>query len=75
MSRVRTRTSIDEKIELQKQAVSKAKDRYDAAVAELEKLMKKRDELRNRELIAAITSSHKSFDEIMAFLQEDTSEE
>lgn len=72
MSRVRTRTSIDEKIEQQKQAVSRAKDRYDAAVAELEKLMKKRDEIRNRELIAAITSSSKSFDEIMAFLQEDS---
>lgn len=72
MSRVRTRTSIDEKIEQQKQAVSRAKDRYDAAVAELEILMKKRDEIRNRELIAAITSSSKSFDEIMAFLQEDS---
>lgn len=51
MARIRTRTSIDEKIEQQKQMVSKAKDRYDAAVAELEKLMKKRDEIRSSLLI------------------------
>lgn len=71
MARIRTRTSIDEKIEQQKQMVSKAKDRYDAAVAELEKLMKKRDEIRSKELIAAITASGKSYEEILAFLRED----
>jgi hypothetical protein len=31
--------TIEEKIELQKQVVSKAKDKYDNAVEELEKLM------------------------------------
>jgi hypothetical protein len=35
----RTKTNIDEKIEQQKMVVSKAKDKYDAAVAELERLM------------------------------------
>lgn len=35
--------SIDEKINQQKQIVFQSKDKYDAAVAELEKLMKKRD--------------------------------
>ena len=34
--------SNDEKINQQKQVVFQAKDKYDAAVAELEKLMKKR---------------------------------
>lgn len=68
------RMSIDDKIELQKQAVSRAKDRYDASVAELEKLMTKRDEIRKKALIAAVTASSKSFGEIMAFLQEDNSE-
>ena len=44
----RKRISIDDKIEQQKQVVFKAKDRYEAAVAELEVLMKKRDEIRNK---------------------------
>ena len=38
--------SIDEKINQQKQVVFQAKDKYDAAEAELEKLMKSRDEVR-----------------------------
>jgi len=63
------RANIDEKIEQQKQVVFKAKDKYDAAVAELEKLMKKRDELRNKELLKAFAESDKSFDEVMEFLQ------
>ena len=60
--------SIEDKINQQKEAVSKAKDRYDAAVAELEKLMKKRDEIRNKKLLDAFASSDKSYDEIMEFL-------
>ena len=63
------RATIDEKIDQQKQVVFKAKDKYDAAVAELEKLMKKRDELRNKELLKAFAESDKSFDEVMEFLQ------
>ena len=49
----RKNVSIEEKIEQQKQVVFKAKDRYDAAVEELDRLMKKRDELRNKELLQA----------------------
>jgi len=63
------RATIDEKIDQQKQVVFKAKDKYDAAVAELEKLMKKRDELRNKELLKAFAESEKSFDEVMDFLR------
>lgn len=70
--------SIDEKIELQKQVVFKAKDKYDSAVAELDRLMKKRDELRQKELLEAFAHSSRSFEEIMKFLQgeeENTPEE
>lgn len=63
--------SIEEKIQQQKEVVSKAKDRYEAALEELERLMKKRDEIRNRELLDAFAASSKSFDEIMRFLQEE----
>jgi hypothetical protein len=64
----RTKINMDEKIEQQKMVVSKAKDKYDAAVAELEKLMRKRDEMRNKQLLEAITKSEKSFEDIMEFL-------
>lgn len=59
---------IEEKINQQKQVVAKEKERYDAALAELEKLMKKRDEQRNKELLEAISKSEKSYEEIMGFL-------
>lgn len=67
--------SIDEKIAQQKQVVFQAKDKYEAALAELDKLMKKRDELRSKELLAAFATSKKSFDEVMNFLQGDNTEE
>ena len=67
--------SIDEKINQQKQVVFQAKDKYDAAVAELEKLMKKRDEVRQKELLNAFASSNKSFEEVMIFLRGDSPEE
>lgn len=68
MARTRTNISIDDKIEQQKLVVSKYKDKYDAAVEELERLMRKRDELRNKELLTAISTSNRSYEEIMEFL-------
>ena len=44
---------IEEKIETQKEVVSRAKDRYEAELEKLEKLMKKREELRSKELMEA----------------------
>ena len=57
--------SIEEKIEAQKELVSKAKDRYEAELDKLEKLMRKRDELRSKELMEAFTNSERSFEEVM----------
>lgn len=59
---------IEEKIELQKELVSKAKDRYEAELDRLEKLMRKRDELRSKELMEAFANSERSFEEVMRFL-------
>lgn len=64
----RKRLTIDEKIELQKEVVSKAKDKYDAMIEELNKLMQKREEIRRKELMAAFIKSDKTYDEIMKFL-------
>ena len=60
--------SIEEKIEIQKGQVSKAKDRYETELAKLEKLMRKRDELCSKELMDAFTNSERSFEEVMRFL-------
>lgn len=60
--------SIEEKIEAQKELVSKAKDRYEAELDKLEKLMRKRDELRSKELMEVFTNSERSFEEVMRFL-------
>ena len=46
-----------------------AKDKYDAAVAELEKLMKRRDVVRQKELLNAFAVSNKSFEEVTSFLR------
>lgn len=67
--------SIDEKINQQRQVVFHAKDKYDAAVAELEKLMKKRDEIRQKELLDAFATSNKSFEDVMSFLRGESPEE
>ena len=64
----RRSASIDEKIESQKELVSKTKDRYERELERLNMLMKKRNELRSRELMEAFTNSDKSFEEVMRFL-------
>ena len=71
----RRKLSIHDKIEQQKLAVSKAKDRYEAELEELNQLMKKRDELRNKELLQAIEQSKRSFEEIMDFFSTDDSQD
>jgi len=68
----RTRITIDEKIEKQKEVVSK--DKYEAALGELEKLMSKRDELRRNELMEAFMKSNRTYEEIMEFLDTDKTE-
>ncbi len=45
--------------------------RYEAELEQLNQLMKKRDELRNKELLQAIEHSNRSFEEIMDFLGTD----
>ena len=71
----RARRSLDERIEEQKQVVSKAREHYEAEVNKLEQMMNKRDELQKKELMKAVEDSGRSFEEIMQFLQGDASSE
>lgn len=77
MARTRRTITLDEKIEKAQQVVFQAKDKYDAAVEELNKLLKKKQELQKQELLKAIEASPRSYDEIMKFLsgESDSDEE
>ncbi len=75
MPRTRKTISIDDKINEQKQVVSRAKAKYESALAELNDLMKKRDEIRNKQLLEAIASSDRSFEEILAFIKKSPPQE
>jgi hypothetical protein len=68
MAGKRKNLKLDERIEKAEAAVFQAKDRYDAAVEELSILQKKKQELQKQELLHAIETSPRSYEEIMAFL-------
>lgn len=71
--------TIDEKIERQKQVVSKHKARYEAELEVLDKLMQIRDEELDKELLAAFHKSGLSYRDAISLLakiphQEDSEE-
>ena len=69
MARTWIRSTIEEKIEDQKMiTISKAKDKYESAVNELERLMKLCDEEHRKELLEHIAANKRSYNEISAFL-------
>ena len=60
--------AIDEKIKKQKEVVAIAKDKYEAALDELNLLIKKKQDLQGKELLTAFVNSDKSLDEILAYM-------
>lgn len=68
MARTRRTIPLDEKIEKAQELVFQIKDKYDAAVEELNKLIKKKQELQRQELFKAIEASPRSYEEIINFL-------
>lgn len=60
---------LDVKIEQQKEALEKAKAKYEAEKDALAELIKKRNELRKEELMDAVINSSRSYEEILAFVQ------
>ncbi len=71
MARMKLAASIDAKIAKAQDAVVRVKGRYDSALAVLEDLMAKKDELMRRELLDAFIKSGKSYAETMKFLKEE----
>ena len=72
-SRVST-DKLDAKIEQQKEALEKAKARYEAEKEALAELVKMRNELRKGELMNAVINSDKSYEEILAFVRGEVAE-
>lgn len=72
-SRVST-DKLDAKIEQQKEALEKAKTRYEAEKEALAELVKMRNELRKEELMNAVINSDKSYEEILAFVRGEVAE-
>lgn len=67
--------SLDEKIRKAEAAVASAKEKYDVALDELEKLVTKRKQLDDKKVLEAYHAGDKTADEIVAFIQEKTIEE
>ena len=61
--------TIDEEIIKQEEQVSKSKAEYDADVKKLKDLYAKKDEMKKKELLAAVEKSSKTYEEILRFLQ------
>ena len=60
--------TIDEEIIKQEEQVSKSKAKYDADVKKLKDLYAKKDEMKKKELLAAVEKSSKTYEEILRFL-------
>lgn len=71
----RRKITLNDKIKQQEQVVFKTKDKYDAAIAELDRLLTKKRELESKELLKAFEKSTRSLDEILAFLKGDGEEQ
>lgn len=71
MARMKQTVSIDEKIIKAQETVEKTKEKYEAAVKELRKLMDKKEALKKQELFKAFENSYKTYDEILEFLMSD----
>lgn len=61
--------TLDQKIELQKTVLEKAKAKYEAEKDTLAELIKLRNEMRKEEIMDAVIKSEHSYAEIMAFIR------
>lgn len=71
--KISTKT-LDEKIELQKNVLEKAKVKYEAEKDALAELIKLRNEMRKEEIMEAVIKSDHSYAEILAFIRGESEE-
>lgn len=76
MARMTSMEALDHKIEKAQELVGKRKKLYDEATSALSDLLDKRDALRRDGLVKAIMKSDRTYEEVLAFLgTEDTEED
>ena len=63
-----TISSIESKIDKQREALRRSKAKYEEDKAELLRLEKLREELQTKELIEAIAKSKRSYSDILAYI-------
>lgn len=68
MGRTKTLRSIDTKIEVLKEKIQKTKERYNNLCSELGTLQQERENVMAHEILAALKSSGKGYQELMTFL-------
>ena len=71
--KISTKT-LDEKIELQKNVLEKAKVKYEAEKESLAELIKLRNEMRKEEIMGAFIKSKHTYAEIMAYIKGESEE-
>ena len=71
--KISTKT-LDEKIELQKNVLEKAKVKYEAEKESLAELIKLRNEMRKEEIMEAVMKSKHTYAEIMAYIKGESEE-
>ena len=75
MARMTSMEALEQKIEKVQALVSRKKKEYDTAISNLSDLLDKRDAIRRDELMKAILKSSRTYEEVMAFLDDGTREE
>lgn len=66
--------ALDKQIETVEAEIVKTKKKYDDAVENLKSLQEKKKSLQTEELLKAITTSGKSYDDILNYIQADSAE-
>jgi recombinational DNA repair ATPase RecF len=64
----RRKATIDDKIAQAESVAIKTKEKYDAALENLNRLIKKKRELEGKELMQAYEKSNRSLEEVLEFL-------
>ena len=69
----RKQSIIEDRIKKAETVLVKAKEKYDAALENLNRLVKKKKEMESRELMQAYEKSDRSIEEALAFFKGSTS--
>lgn len=75
MGRPKKNPTLDERIEIAQKKVVKYSQPYNQAINELKKLLDEKNKSQQELLLEAVAQSERSFDEIMAFIQSDPTED